>query len=662
MSKQGKSRYASELTNQLGVTIVQHIVLRHLKWIFREQNISDFGIDAHVEVVDAGEPTGRLLALQVKSGSHAFARPSGEGWTYSFDERHARYWRDHALPVIFVLVDVDEERAYWQYLRPDTIASTGSGWKVWVPRDQDVAEAGPQWNHLASELARTATTGFDAALMHLPPATARGLVKLSQDHPQEAAVLGVHLAGSRRDPSSIISALLQTRPVWLNAMGARGLHVVASFAAEHDLRDVSAKVLVEVAALESERRSHVLTTAAHLQVMQAPAWARDLCDQALAADPDEPRAHVTLALLDHGLATAAPLASPPGVDLASARAQDDPVVQAFKVEQARRAGDLNRAVERASHVLDLCHGDSDAATLLADVLLRRWQTPDHQDDDLAQARGLLEGAVEERHRWAGDTTEELRVLLQVLLLQQDAAAALRRSTTAPAGTATAEEAARPRVAQFAVVAMMMLGDREGARRLAEDLGDSPSSRLLRADVFDEPLEPSDEIDAWQEQLQVAEAEGGVEECSRAVVRLAELGVDASTHLDLFVERGYLPATVGATAHAVALSHHDLAAALPLLRVAAGQHPGAAEALVRALAKAGRTQAALQACADAEVRLRQPHLAELRAQLLGDAGHGAEAAQVAREVLSGGHLARVPAKSSGESVGGQRQQGAVGVLS
>jgi hypothetical protein len=51
-------------TDRDGVNAVEGIFIRELKWIFREQAISDWGIDAHVEVTNRDEPSGRLLALQ----------------------------------------------------------------------------------------------------------------------------------------------------------------------------------------------------------------------------------------------------------------------------------------------------------------------------------------------------------------------------------------------------------------------------------------------------------------------------------------------------------------------------------------------------------------------------------------------------------------------
>lgn len=56
-------------TERVGVNAVEAIFLS-MGWIFREQTISDFGIDAHVEPKDDGIPTGQLIALQIKRAIH----------------------------------------------------------------------------------------------------------------------------------------------------------------------------------------------------------------------------------------------------------------------------------------------------------------------------------------------------------------------------------------------------------------------------------------------------------------------------------------------------------------------------------------------------------------------------------------------------------------
>jgi Domain of unknown function (DUF4365) len=50
----------SSRTERHGIYAVGLIVHEQLGWIFREQPIEDWGIDAQIEVVDESGPTGRL--------------------------------------------------------------------------------------------------------------------------------------------------------------------------------------------------------------------------------------------------------------------------------------------------------------------------------------------------------------------------------------------------------------------------------------------------------------------------------------------------------------------------------------------------------------------------------------------------------------------------
>jgi len=63
MTDAPNSRYSA--TERIGVNAVEAIVLNDFKWIFRGQPISDMGIDAHIERVDEGTPSGKLIAVQM---------------------------------------------------------------------------------------------------------------------------------------------------------------------------------------------------------------------------------------------------------------------------------------------------------------------------------------------------------------------------------------------------------------------------------------------------------------------------------------------------------------------------------------------------------------------------------------------------------------------
>ncbi|KRC42721.1 DUF4365 domain-containing protein [Oerskovia sp. Root22] len=136
MSKKVK---ASAVQDRKGIATVQQIVTSDIGWVFREQTTDDFGIDAHLEVVENETATGRLIAAQIKSGPSYFKKPHDDGWWFRLDPDDLEYWIDHSLPVIVVLCNPDTGTAYWQTVTQKTIV-TGKrgGRKLLVPTAQQL--------------------------------------------------------------------------------------------------------------------------------------------------------------------------------------------------------------------------------------------------------------------------------------------------------------------------------------------------------------------------------------------------------------------------------------------------------------------------------------------------------------------------------------------
>ena len=104
-------------------------------WLFREQPFEDYGIDAHIEVVDDETVLGRLVALQIKTGRSYFGSSADEGgWWFRDKAAHFEYWLDFSIPVVVVLVDLDGGLCYWQLVTESTVEkSDGGQWKLRVP-------------------------------------------------------------------------------------------------------------------------------------------------------------------------------------------------------------------------------------------------------------------------------------------------------------------------------------------------------------------------------------------------------------------------------------------------------------------------------------------------------------------------------------------------
>lgn len=57
---------------RIGSIAVQDIVYNKLDWIFWELSTEDYGVDAEIEINIPEYPTGKLIALQIKSGKSIF--------------------------------------------------------------------------------------------------------------------------------------------------------------------------------------------------------------------------------------------------------------------------------------------------------------------------------------------------------------------------------------------------------------------------------------------------------------------------------------------------------------------------------------------------------------------------------------------------------------
>ncbi|GFE81733.1 hypothetical protein GCM10011487_37330 [Steroidobacter agaridevorans] len=133
-----KERYAP--TERIGVNAVDGIVLKELGWIFREQPIVDFGIDAHIELSVHGDPTGKLIALQIKTDATRSRCPKG-GYVYHGDTTHLDYWLGHALPVILIVHLPKCGETLWAQVTADAVKHTRNGWSIRIPRRNSLGRA-----------------------------------------------------------------------------------------------------------------------------------------------------------------------------------------------------------------------------------------------------------------------------------------------------------------------------------------------------------------------------------------------------------------------------------------------------------------------------------------------------------------------------------------
>jgi phosphatidylserine/phosphatidylglycerophosphate/cardiolipin synthase-like enzyme len=125
-------------TERLGVNAVERTFLE-LGWIFREQHTTDVGIDAQVEICEAGEPTGRIIALQIKSGVSYFYEETPDAYVFRGSLKHLEYWLKHSLPVVLVLYDPTRDSAWWCLVNEAAeLVRHEKGWSACVPKNQQL--------------------------------------------------------------------------------------------------------------------------------------------------------------------------------------------------------------------------------------------------------------------------------------------------------------------------------------------------------------------------------------------------------------------------------------------------------------------------------------------------------------------------------------------
>lgn len=126
-------------TERIGVNAVEGIFLKDFEWIFREQPISDTGIDAHVEIVLNGAASGKLIALQIKTGESHF-NINDTSLTYYGNLKHLDYWLNHSLTVLLIAHLPNQNKTYWQIVNLSTIEHTSKAWKIEIPKSQELSK------------------------------------------------------------------------------------------------------------------------------------------------------------------------------------------------------------------------------------------------------------------------------------------------------------------------------------------------------------------------------------------------------------------------------------------------------------------------------------------------------------------------------------------
>lgn len=630
----------SELMSRRGVSVAQ-LAVNRIGWFFREQPISDQGVDAIVEDVtvdlrDREEGTGRLLALQIKGGTSWFDERSEAGWWFRFSASHARRWLNLAIPVVVVLVDPDSEECYWQEISSATIVPAGETFKVDLPAAQTVATAAGAWRVLSSAAAQAAPARYDTSLAHLPPSARDLVTEISASSILDAQLLAYHLAEGRHNPAGTAQALLTSEPLWVTSHAPKSWEAIGQFAALHNARALAASAYERAAdtgSHDASSRGKCLATAALQVIDEDRSRAKRLIGRAEDAGARPVVVAILRSMLNHPLGDAGPLELPIDLDTESEQSRSSAFIQGALTLQAHRSGDVAAALKHSELALLADPENSAVMEHRADMLL--WSAQARLESGTSRLHDgldLLQRSLTQRHAWDGPTRELTVRLAQACILDGQFHAALDICLPAPDGTATAADAHDPRVKRLALAAASGVAHRELVGRIASAMGDTPADRLAR---YRAGLIPADleEIRTWlQADLEDAIASDDHLRIAQAGQSLAQLGVDTSALLQPYVDRSILAADTPQLLTALAVAHDNLNAALPQLRTLARASHQAALVLLARLRDADRTVDALAVCDQILLRRRDPDVVIARVELF-IAQHDQAAEQAAMDAVT-----------------------------
>ncbi len=600
---------------------------------FREQDTSDFGVDAQAEFKRDGHPTGRLVGLQIKAGPSRFQESYEGGWKFRPEKKHIPYWLNHALPIYLLLVNLDTEAIYWQEISERTLQiGPQGGIFVEVPESNVIETARGPWETAAEKFASTAVEDYDDNLGRLAPSTAsiiRGLAPASPDG--HASLLCAHLARGRGAPELTVQTLLTGMPDWLTSLGADGHAALADFAYSHGTDDLAIEALLAGAARFPSHEPRFTTTAGLIALHSAPDRARELLESARAMSPDfSARIEIGFLVLENS-APATPVLVPADLAARLAAIDNDAFVVAFLSAQRALAGDLNTSAALAEKALALEPDSWQYLSSLAHLLTRRSRSAQRRPDDQERAIVLAERAVDQLHQWNGPSEQALQTLLRVLTLAGAFSRVLDWALPPPDGRASEREAARAEVIAAAAAAARALDRGELADSLIGSLPDGIDKRfaVLRHKT------PRHDLDAaraeWTALLDLLD-ETRPEQLTQAVMRLADLGVDSSARLDTLIQAGVITPQVQAVARATAAAARDLSSGLPTLRVLADADDTAAMKMIELLVAAGQLDDAQTAALSAYARFGEPAFLVQAAELLMKLGRDREAQEAANEAV------------------------------
>lgn len=121
MSTESPTIPSNYFQEQEGILAVQAAAFS-LRSVWRPTPNADLGIDGQLELIaESGETTGKIVAVQIKSGDSYVKNNDGHDIVYYPGDKHRSYWANFPIPVILAIHDPKARRVNWvdarSYLR-----------------------------------------------------------------------------------------------------------------------------------------------------------------------------------------------------------------------------------------------------------------------------------------------------------------------------------------------------------------------------------------------------------------------------------------------------------------------------------------------------------------------------------------------------------------
>lgn len=134
-------KYTSESKQELLGVFKVALMLTELGFIFRQTSNTDVGIDGQIEYVNkAGEATGKIAAVQIKSGDSYLKENKADknNWIFYPAEKHKAYWEMFPIPVILLVYSPSRDKIYFIDVRY-FLKINGLG-NIRIPKDNTLNE------------------------------------------------------------------------------------------------------------------------------------------------------------------------------------------------------------------------------------------------------------------------------------------------------------------------------------------------------------------------------------------------------------------------------------------------------------------------------------------------------------------------------------------